>query len=757
MNELQNIILNSVKNPSYFQQLNINDLIDDESIKDELLNILQIIVANSTKQSNRLKNDMDELNLHLENKIDDLNNDLKEIRDKLIYLDYSLNSINNKLEANKVIETVQSNVIKIAIIEKDFRLAQNKYDKIFLDNLFMPNLISPKGGKFKNLKELLNNNYEEINKINSSMEKVKKDFDLMKENQNTKSSRFVLNKLQDMIDQKVNTLENSLKIQFKEYNTKKEEIEKKNENNFKELHKRNNEFIELLNNMKIQFEDNFNQKFDNEHKLIEAQTINIKQLKDFRKEYIKKHEKLEQLVENQKVLIQKYIRYFELYKYRENFLMQKDTIKDKKLLKEKSKKIKERNKSSKPLQKITINNENKIKEDNKDDKDNKNIKEDIKEYKDEILFHEEVKNEIKSNNNFNKNNSFEIKQNVSFKIENNKENNQISNKETIILKNINNINNNKKEENKSFFKNDINDINDNNYNDNSYIYIINKLKKENKVKNEKYTNFGSNLPSFPENNLSNESVLINMNTFNTLNYEKESTKTNENNERNEKNGKIKLKKVDHFFNSQNLRKLSINNQNNNNNSSDFTKKKIINNIKTYNKISPQEYSKIKNESNKINNISFESKLKTDNLLLASSNNANETSSHFTIDNYIENKLHDSKKEKSSFSNNSYQLKNNENKYGNLQRNKFFKLNVLKLDKDKVDKEEKPITKKKKKLAISTKFKIWSKSLSYKKVKKDKNNFYEFNNEDYVKIIGKNRIKRVNTEKIIHLSKKNKVK
>ena len=34
-----------------------------------------------------------------------------------------------------------------------------------------------------------------------------------------------------------------------------------------------------------------------------------------------------------------------------------------------------------------------------------------------------------------------------------------------------------------------------------------------------------------------------MNTFNTLNYEKESTKTNENNERNETNGKIKLKKV----------------------------------------------------------------------------------------------------------------------------------------------------------------------------------------------------------------------
>lgn len=745
MNELQNMILNSVKNPSYFQQLNINDLIDDENIKDELLNILQIIVTNSTKQSNKLKNDMDDINLNLENKIDDINNDIKEIRDKLIYLEYSLNSINNKLEANKVIETVKSNVIKIAIIEKDLRLAENKYDKIFLDHIFMPGLVSPKGGKFKNMKELINNNYEEINRINSMIKKILKDFDLLKETQNIKSSHYVVNKVQDMIDQKVNTCENSLKLAFKEYNSKSEEIEKKNENNFKELHKKNDEFIELLNSMKVKFEDNFNLKFDNEHKLIEAQTINIKQLKDFRKEYIKKHEKLEELVENQKILIQKYIRYFELYKYRENFLMQRGISKDKKVSKEKSKKIKERNKSSKPSQKIEINNDNKVIEDNKNDKDSK----DIKEYKDVSLFNEEVKSEIKSNNNFNKNNSFEIKQNISITIESNKENNnQTTNKETNIL---NKINNNEKEEYKSFDKND---IKDNNYNDNNYKIIINKLKQENKVVNENYINFGSNFPSLPDNNTSNENVSITANTYNRLNNEKESTKTNDNNEINEKSGKIKLKKVNHFFNSKNLRKLSVNNQNNNINYSDFPLKKNINNIKTYNKISPQEHTKIKYEYNKINNISFESKLKTDNFLLASNNNANETSSHFTIDNYIENKLRDSKKEKISFSNNSYQLKVNENKHGKLQRNKFFKLNVLKLDKGK---EEKPMVKKKKKMGINMKFKIYSKSLSYKKAKKDKINIYDFNNDDYVKIIGENKIKRVNTEKIIHLSKKNKAK
>ena len=56
-------------------------------------------------------------------------------------------------------------------MEKDFKVAQNKYDKIFLDNLYIPNLISPKGTKFKNLKELINNNYDEISKINLELEK----------------------------------------------------------------------------------------------------------------------------------------------------------------------------------------------------------------------------------------------------------------------------------------------------------------------------------------------------------------------------------------------------------------------------------------------------------------------------------------------------------------------------------------------------------------------------------------------------------
>ena len=129
MNELQNLIMNSVKNPSYFKQLNINELIDDENIKDELLNILQIIVTNSTKQNNQLKNYIDDLNINLDNKINDINDNIKELSDKIIHLKVSLNSYNSKLESNKVIETVQTNSIKLSIVEKDLKLAQNKYGK----------------------------------------------------------------------------------------------------------------------------------------------------------------------------------------------------------------------------------------------------------------------------------------------------------------------------------------------------------------------------------------------------------------------------------------------------------------------------------------------------------------------------------------------------------------------------------------------------------------------------------------------------
>ncbi len=68
-------------------------------------------------------------------------------------------------------------------MEKDFKVAQNKYDKIFLDNLFIPNLISRKGTKFKNLKELINNNYEEISKINLVLEKFEKNIEAIKEKQ----------------------------------------------------------------------------------------------------------------------------------------------------------------------------------------------------------------------------------------------------------------------------------------------------------------------------------------------------------------------------------------------------------------------------------------------------------------------------------------------------------------------------------------------------------------------------------------------
>ena len=339
MNELQNLIKNSVKNPSYFQQLNINDLIDDCNIKDELLNILQIIVTNSTKQNNQLKNYIDDVNLNIENKINDINDSIKEINNKLISSKISINSINSKLDSNKVIEVLQSNTIKISLIEKDFKVAQNKYDKIFLDNLFMPNLISRKGTKFKNLKELINNNYEEISKINLVLEKFEKNIEAIKEKQSNLNNYLAVKKMQDFVEQRIKTFEDDMNSSLKAH---LDSIDKNNKLIHDGLQKKKKEFDEYLDTFKNNLEEEFNIKFNNEHNLIESQMININQLREFDKEFIKKNEKLEKMIENQKLLVQKYIRYFELYKYRENFFLHKDNFNKEKRSTKKLKKLKGR-------------------------------------------------------------------------------------------------------------------------------------------------------------------------------------------------------------------------------------------------------------------------------------------------------------------------------------------------------------------------------------------------------------------------------
>ncbi len=104
-----------------------------------------------------------------------------------------------------------------------------------------------------------------------------------------------------------------------------------------------------------------------------------------------------------------------------------------------------------------------------------------------------------------------------------------------------------------------------------------------------------------------------------------------------------------------------------------------------------------------------------------------------------------------------QLKeNNKNKEDKkIQKNRFFKLNVLKfgnfnLNEKKIIEEKKRIDNKNNK---NTKIKIVSKSLPYKKDKNKILKLYDFTNSDYIKIIEKNKIKRVNTVKKYHLSKK----
>ena len=698
MNELQNLIKNSVKNPSYFQQLNINDLIDDCNIKDELLNILQIIVTNSTKQNNQLKNYIDDVNLNIENKINDINDSIKEINNKLISSKISINSINSKLDSNKVIEVLQSNTIKISLIEKDFKVAQNKYDKIFLDNLFMPNLISRKGTKFKNLKELINNNYEEISKINLVLEKFEKNIEAIKEKQSNLNNYLAVKKMQDFVEQRIKTFEDDMNSSLKAH---LDSIDKNNKLIHDGLQKKKKEFDEYLDTFKNNLEEEFNIKFNNEHNLIESQMININQLREFDKEFIKKNEKLEKMIENQKLLVQKYIRYFELYKYRENFFLHKDNFNKEKRSTKKLKKLKGRKYANYYSNNNSIYNE----------KRNKNT----------ISFNnEEDKSELQ-NFNLLRNNSVEL-----------------YNQENVRLINFYNLINDKQNESNILNNNNINNNNNDNYLSLNSELILTKNNDEKQLISPITNDFPLILSPF----ISNMSNKEKQNNFTFEKYLTEPNKIID------KNDKIRLKKA-HLFNHQKLTKLSVNNTNNNNNENNNlnltiknTKFFIENNI-------------IKDDVHKNNN-----KSKIENLS-PQNNNANETSSYFTIDNYMENnKLTDNKKENNA---NNTNRNNMINKLENskfkedktIQKNRFFKLNVLKfgnlnLGEKKIIEEKKRTNNKNNK---NTKIKIVSKSLPYKKDKNKILKLYDFTNNDYIKIIEKNKIKRVNTVKKYHLSKK----
>ena len=705
MDELQNIILNSVKNPSYFQQLNINDLIEDESIKDELLNILQIIVTNLTKQNNQLKNYIDEININIDNKINDINNNFKKLNEKLIRCNISLDSVNRLLDSNKVIETNQANSIKISILEKDLNKAQNKYDKIFLDNLFIPNLISSKGTKFKNLKDLLNNNYDEISKIKLIIEKYNQDFEIIKEKQNNKSHLLAIKKMQDLFDEKIKLFENNMKNTFMEYNINQEKILKANEIIFEELKKKNKEFNENFNYEKIKLEEKINQKINNEHALIEAQINNIKILKDLSREYNKKYEKIEQDMENQKILIQKYIRYFELYKYRENFFLQRDivnkekkTIKEKKNTKEKNKKIKGK-KNNRSSDKYYINKEER----------NRN----------QLSFIEDSNNEIINLN-------FNSMKNFSFDLGNYEKNNLFfynlfnNDKQKGTKENINNI------ENFLTINSDI---------------IFNKNKEEKRVI---HTNNNLDLLSLPNiNNNMKEDIYKNRNN---TNLERNLTKSNE---IDEKNHKIELKKAN-LFDHQKLKQLTVNKSNNN-----YLAYFNDNNSKSNYNFNLNEKNKIiQNENNKINN-SYESKIQIDNSLIKK--NSNEASSYYTIDNFMENKFHKDlkkennfifKKDKSTFVNNLI-LENNKI-IEEKKENSIFKLNVIKLN---IPKKLNNIKYKKNENKNHKNIKITSKSLQNKREKIKLNPKFDISSGEYAKIIEKNKIKRVNTGKKLHKTKK----
>ena len=154
------------------------------------------------------------------------------------------------------------------------------------------------------------------------------------------------------------------------------------------------------------------------------------------------------------------------------------------------------------------------------------------------------------------------------------------------------------------------------------------------------------------------------------------------------------------------------------------------------------------------------------LQIKKNNNFNETLSYATIDNYMDNKLNNDAKNGLKKSSKKEITKLGENRNIKFDKNKvieeikeqerkLFKLNVLKFDSfDTSNKiNEIKFINKENKPNKSLKIKMSSKSLPFKKERNKTNQNYDFSADDYVKIIQKNKIKRVNTAKKLNIKKK----
>ena len=274
-----------------------------------------------------IKNKNSELNsslLELEDKIEKISKEAKTSTLSIIEITTKLNRFSDYFTFKQRIEnTTLNHDIKLKVLSDENEKIKIKLDKIINENLLIPGVI---GGncKYKNLKDYIYNNNNEISKIRSSVEEqkrittdVKKKIEILPKNMVSmvesavrRSNEFTehkLNEFEKLIDEKISNYNQKVTetkteiIENKKYldetvNNLKEEINKytnikseiisiinENENKSKEIEKERNEIIKKLKEEIEELKKNrskFNNQIINNTQLINEIKYKLKTMKN---------------------------------------------------------------------------------------------------------------------------------------------------------------------------------------------------------------------------------------------------------------------------------------------------------------------------------------------------------------------------------------------------------------------------------------------------------------------------------------------
>jgi hypothetical protein len=198
--------------------------------KNDILKDIREFEKKINEQIKTKNNSVDSSLLELEDKITKLEKDTKNSSLNIIEIKSKLNPLNEFFNFKQKIENMAFNHdIKIKLSTEEIERIKTRYDKILDDNLNIPGII---GGncKFKNLKDYIHTNNNEIAKIKYGLEEekkmtleFKKKFEVLPKSMINMVDSAV-RRSNEYTELKQKDIEKNIEIQLKDYNDKILEI-----------------------------------------------------------------------------------------------------------------------------------------------------------------------------------------------------------------------------------------------------------------------------------------------------------------------------------------------------------------------------------------------------------------------------------------------------------------------------------------------------------------------------------------------------